>query len=124
MPASITTETSDNNGLSGGDFPVRGAAVTIAAGADLPKGAVLGRVTANGKYKLSAAAAVDGSQVPSAILGDAAAAGSGDVSAVAFFAGDFRADALTFGAGHTAATVETALRLAQAPVFIKTLSPL
>ena len=60
--------------------------VTIAAGADLKVGAVLGKVTASGKYILRAPAAVDGSQVAAAVLlqdADAAAADVANVIVVA-----------------------------------------
>jgi hypothetical protein len=49
--------------------------ITVAAGANLTLGTVLGRVTASGKYVILAPAASDGSQTASAVLlGDAAAA--------------------------------------------------
>lgn len=84
--------------------------VTIASGADLTKGAVLGKITANGKYQLSAAAATDGSETPDAILAEDAAAASADVQAVVYFAGEFNETALSFGAGHTADSVRATLR--------------
>lgn len=46
----------------------REAIVINDAAATLTVGAVLGKVTATGKYKLSTSAAVDGSQVPAAVL--------------------------------------------------------
>lgn len=52
---------------------------TIAAGADLEPGAVLGKVTASGKYVLSAQDAADGSETPVAILLSVAAATDADV---------------------------------------------
>lgn len=64
----------------------------------------------SGKYKLSLAAATDGSQVPTAILAEAAAAASADVVAPAYLSGEFNAAAITFGTGHTAASVKDALR--------------
>ncbi|MFN7226854.1 MAG: head decoration protein [Holosporales bacterium] len=49
--------------------------ITVAAGANLSLGTVLGRVTASGKYVILAPAASDGSQTAAAVLlGDAAAA--------------------------------------------------
>ncbi|RKX66485.1 MAG: head decoration protein [Tenericutes bacterium] len=51
--------------------------VTIGTAADLTVGAVLGKITATGKYILSAPGAVDGSEDPVAVLltdADAAAA--------------------------------------------------
>lgn len=84
--------------------------VTISAGADLARGAVLGRITASGEYTLSIAAATDGSQVPVAILATAAAAASADAEALIYESGDFNAAALIFGAGHTAASTRATLR--------------
>ena len=60
---------------------------TIAAGADLVKGTILGRVTASGKLAAYASGSSDGSQNPVAVLMEAAAAASADVSAVVGFAG-------------------------------------
>ncbi len=57
--------------------------ITIASGADLKKGAVLGKITASGKYVLSAPGVSDGSQTPAAVLITDALAASADVKAVA-----------------------------------------
>lgn len=85
--------------------------VTVASGAGvLARGAVLGRVTANGKYRLSASASSDGSQTPTAILAHAVDATSGDVEAIVYIRGRFNSGAVTFGAGHTAASTFDALR--------------
>lgn len=64
----------------------------------------------SGKYILSLAAATDGSEVPSAILAEDADATSGDVTTVAYLTGEFNIAAITFGTGHTAASVADALR--------------
>ncbi|HEY8732269.1 MAG TPA: head decoration protein, partial [Candidatus Limnocylindria bacterium] len=42
--------------------------ITLITGQNLARGAVLGKITASGKYTLSLSAAVDGSQVPDRIL--------------------------------------------------------
>ena len=60
---------------------------TIAAGADLVAGTILGRVTATGKLKAYDPAATDGSETPVAVLLEDAAAASADVEAVVGFAG-------------------------------------
>ncbi|TPE47233.1 head decoration protein [Amaricoccus solimangrovi] len=57
--------------------------ITVASGADLTVGAVLGIVTASGKYALSAPGASDGSETPVAVLVTTAAAASADARAVA-----------------------------------------
>lgn len=62
------------------------------------------------KYKLAAAAATDGSSEPDAILAEDTNASAADVDTVAYIRGDFNEAALTFGSGHTAATVRETLR--------------
>lgn len=85
--------------------------ITVKSGQVLVRGAVLGKVTADGKHILSASAAADGSQAPDVILADNSVdASAGDVEAMAYFRGTFNAAALTFGAGHTAASTFDALR--------------
>jgi len=96
--------------LLAGHYPRIERLVTIAAGADLVCGAVLGRITASGKFLLSASAAIDGSEVPDAILAEDAAAAGVDVQAVVYFSGDFNETALTIGVGHTADSIKPGLR--------------
>lgn len=112
------TATYDPTGLIAGDFPLKHSPVTVASGAAVVRGAVLGVVTASGKYKLSVAAANDGSQVPVAIAAEGIDAASADAVGPVYHTGEFNAAQLTFGAGHTAATVETALRARGQPLFI------
>jgi hypothetical protein len=84
---------------------------TIASGAGiLPRGTLLGAITASGKYLKSLAAAADGSQVPDAILLEPVDATAADVEAAIAIGGKFAIQGITFGAGHTAASVEAALR--------------
>lgn len=64
----------------------------------------------SGKAILSLAAATDGSQTPVEILAEAADASSGDVQAITYKSGDFNQDAITFGTGHTAASVKAGLQ--------------
>lgn len=84
--------------------------ITLLSGQNLVRGALLGRITASGKYVLSLAAASDGSQNPVAILAVDTNATGGDRVTPAYFRGDFQADAVTYGTGHTAASTKTALR--------------
>lgn len=65
----------------------------------------------SGKYKLSVAAAVDGSQVPDLVLSEDCDATAADKTAMAYESGEFESTAITFGAGHTAASVREGLRL-------------
>lgn len=81
----------------GTDFIVGdGFDITIAAG--------------SAKYKLSAAASVDGSAVPAVILAEDCDASGGDKVTVAYFVATVDENALTYGAGHTAATCREPLR--------------
>jgi len=89
-----------------------GTSVTIAAGAGVLKaGSVLGKVSADGKYKLSDDGASDGSEVPDMILLKAVdASGTEDVVAPALKAGVVSDVDLVFGGAHTAASVDATLR--------------
>jgi hypothetical protein len=97
--------------LAGNPSLLVGRLVTIAAGQNVARGAVLGKVTASGKYVLSASAANDGSQAPDLILAETCDATAGDRTAMAYSRGDFNAGRVTLGAGHTVASVIEALRL-------------
>lgn len=107
--------TPDN--LFAGDFPVATDTVTIASGQNLKRGAVLGMVTATGKYVLSVATAEDGSEEPVVILAEDIDATGGDVTAPVYLTGQFNARALTLGEGHTTDSVKAALR--PLSIFIK-----
>ena len=65
---------------------------------------------ANGEYKLSASAANDGSQTPDLILAEDVDATTGDKLGLAYERGDFNANALTLGTGHTVASIREGLR--------------
>lgn len=60
------------------------------------------------KYKKSASAATDGSQVPCAILSEDCDVTSADKLCAVYLTGDFNPAALTFGTGHDATTVAAA----------------
>lgn len=64
----------------------------------------------SGKYKLSAAAAIDGSAVTDLILAEDCDASGGDAPALAYSRGDFNENTLTLGAGHTVASIREGLR--------------
>lgn len=116
--AGVTTEGTFNpDNLFAGGLPVSTRKVTIASGANLTRGAVLGLVTATGKYKLSAAAAGDGSEVPDCILLTDAAAAAADKDAMVAFTGEYNEAKLTLGAGHTIASIRQGLR--KIGIFIK-----
>ena len=84
--------------------------VTVLSGQVLPRGAVLGIVTASGKAILSLAAASDGSQTPDLILAEDVDATTGDKLGLAYERGDFNARAITLGTGHTVASIREGLR--------------
>jgi hypothetical protein len=106
----FTSESFTPDRLHAGDFPIRTLDVTILSGQVLTRGALLGKVTASGKYRLSESASVDGSEVPDAILAEDVDASAGDKSGIAYISGDFNEDAITYGTGHSAASVKDALR--------------
>ena len=96
--------------IAGNAHLLVGRVVTVLGGAVLAEGSVLGKVTASGKYKLTASAANDGSEEPDLILAEDVDASAGDKTAMAYERGDFNANAITLGAGHTLATVREDLR--------------
>ena len=61
--------------------------VTLLAGTAYPVGAVLGRITASGKYKLATSGGTDGAQTAAAVLLYASDATDGDVNAVVLLRG-------------------------------------
>lgn len=87
----VTENTYENNALiaSSNFGPVR-KEETIALGADLSAGTVLGRITASGKMTAYNSGNIDGSDVPVAILLADADALSEDVEAICGFAGVYK----------------------------------
>ncbi|MCP4936102.1 MAG: head decoration protein [bacterium] len=117
----MTTETILPGDLLVNDYPVQTQPATIASGQTLIRGAVMGRVTADDKYKLAAAAAGDGSENPQSVLAVDVDASGGDVEASVYVSGGFDAAKLNFGVGIDAAATEKAFRAASSPLFVKTL---
>jgi len=118
-----TYPTFNPTALRAGDFPMISRPVTILAGQNLRRGAVLGLVTASGKYVLSASAASDGSQTPKAVLAadvDTTTVNADQV-APAYFTGEFGDLMMTFGTGHTQATVDAAFAATGQSIFIRKL---
>lgn len=95
--------------IAGNSSLLHAIPVTVLAGQTLLRGALLGKITASGKYVLSLTAAVDGSQAPAAILVDDCTAVA-DKAAMAYIRGDFADAGVTFGAAHTVDTTRDALR--------------
>jgi hypothetical protein len=94
---------------AGGTPMVAGDSFTIAVAAG------------SGEYKLAAAAAVDGSQVPTAVLAAGCDATSGAKPAPAFFVGEFNDAKLAYGAGHDMGSVNAAFRAEAAALFVRKL---
>jgi hypothetical protein len=94
-----------------GDYPVVSRGVTLASGQNLKRGAVLGKVSAGGLYKLAALAAGDGSEIPDAILANDCNATAGDTPAVVYTVAGVASNALILGAGMVLAGITEQLRL-------------
>ncbi len=111
MSAHFSKQSYRPKAIEGGDFPQVTRSGTLAAGQNLTRGAVLGRITASGKLVLSASASSDGSQGVFAILADDEAdATAGDIGITYYVTGHYFAPNLTFGTGHTADSTRDTLR--------------
>ncbi len=115
--------TFDPTSLFAGEPPVRHRQITLlsgsnGAGTPLKRGALLGRITASDKYKPSVATANDGSQTPIAVLASDTDSSGGDVNCPAYFEGEFAFEMMTVDASWTAATLQAALRVANAQIYV------
>lgn len=97
--------------LAGNAHLLMAKTITILSGQSLARGAVIGKITTTGKYKLSASAATDGSETPDLVLAEDCDATGIDRAALAYIRGDFNANALTLGTGHTIASISEGLRV-------------
>jgi len=84
--------------------------ITLISGQDLTRGALLGKITASGKYTLSLSGSSDGSETPDLILAQDTDASGGDVVTIAYERGDFDENEITFGTAHDADSVREGLR--------------
>lgn len=112
----------DHDGISlfADDVPYTHITGVIAnPAADLKRGTVMGRITANGKWTTSLSAAGDGSAIPRGILAFDIPNPGADITAAIYDQGSFVSEKLTYGTGHTASTVEAALRAASIPIRLK-----
>lgn len=121
MPASSSTSIYSPGKLIAGEQPIHDAKVTLLTGQNLTRGAVVGKITASGKYKLSASAAGDGSEVPVGIVVEDTDATAADKEALIYTTGDFNQAALTLGAGHTLASIQAGL--ADRSIFFVAVQP-
>lgn len=99
-------------------FPHRNGVLANPA-ADLKRGTVLGRITASGKWTTSLSASSDGSQIPRGILAYDVPNQGADFTVAIYDQGSFVAEKLTYGTGHTAATVEAAFAANSIPMRLK-----
>lgn len=98
----FATDTLGNEpNLVAGDMDAFERKATLITGQNLVRGALLGRITASGKYTLALSASADGSQTPSAILAHDCNATSADVECIIYEQGTFNELALTLGTGIT-----------------------
>ncbi len=84
--------------------------VTLALGEELEAGAILGKVGADGTYKLSTASASDGSEVPSAILLEDVDASASAMEVPVLLGGKVDENLLVLGSGHTLDSIRNTLR--------------
>jgi hypothetical protein len=97
--------------LFAGDYPVVSEEVTILSGQTLSRGAVIGRQTSGLKGVLvDSDGTDDGRRAPYGVLAEDVDASGGDVVSTVYLTGEYNVNALSFGAGDTAATHKTALR--------------
>lgn len=106
-----------SNLFSGHVMPQVSDGAVIASGQNLARGAVLGKVTADGKLKLVDKAAVDGSEKVYAILAEDVDASLADKAAPIFLTGEFNENALTVAEGTTVADIKISARAVG--IFIK-----
>ncbi len=105
------TETYTPDKLIAGNFPLVTGKVTIAAESGaLARGTILGKVTADGKYKVTDKASSDGSEVASVVLAEATDATLEVVGAPVYLSGQFNAAVVVFGGESVAADHKDQLR--------------
>ncbi len=111
-PGVVTHSASDPNGILVNDGAARSfMVVTLLSGENRPAGALLGKITTGGKYKLSTTGAADGSQLPTnqAVLMEACDATAGDKLCLVCLTGGVDYARLTVGASWTAALLKEAV---------------
>jgi hypothetical protein len=94
-----------DNLIADSSFPITTEVVIIKADQVLKRGSVLGKDD-DGKYVLSLSTAEDGSENPTRVLSEDIDTAGADSGAVVFKSGVFNANAMTFGAEHTADSIK------------------
>lgn len=109
----------DRSFFAGTELAPLSTSVKLKAGQGvLNRGAVIGKVTADGEYKLVDAAASDGSEVASMVLAETIDTTGAAVNAVSYTQGIFHADALYVAEGDTVEAHLEELRAGN--IYIKT----
>ena len=110
----------DNTSLFADDVPYTHITGTLLdQNADLKRGTVMGLITSSKKWTVSTAAANDGSQTPRGVLAFDVPDPGADLPTAFYDQGSFVSEKLVYGAGHSAATVEAALRLNSINIRLK-----
>jgi len=112
MTEQLLTETSSSfdNLIAGDQIQPITKEFTLLSGENLIRGTLLGKITASGKLVESDTVSIDGSEVPYAVLTKDTDATAGDTKTLAYVAGIFNSNVMTFGGAHTAASTYDALR--------------
>lgn len=106
-----TSDTYTPDHLIAGPTELATRSYTVAAGANLTRGTMVGVITTSGKLTTSTTAASDGSQTPLGILADDANAAAADVGNVpVYLKGEFNEAAVVLGTGWTPVSAFAALR--------------
>lgn len=131
-----TFRLTDPKGTVLSDYSFNGSGATVTVG-DRIKGVITDggtdfvvgdgfdiTIAAVDKYIASVATAIDGSQIPSAILAADVDTTSADVVAPAYFDGVFGFEVMTINSSWTITTLAATLRQNNIPLYIKTLGTL
>lgn len=102
--------TFEADNLIAGDYPRAARIVTLTGQGTLMPGAVLGEISADGRYCHSESVNTDGSEIPDAILAETCDLNGTDVQALIYLTGEFNTQALILGEGHTLESVRQAFR--------------
>ena len=95
----VETFTYDN--LETGRMPSATATRTMISGYSLVRGAILGKITASGKYQEWDSGFVNGAQTPYAILAEDCDALAGDATCLIYTFGEFNEDELVYQTNET-----------------------
>jgi hypothetical protein len=98
-----TSTFAHDNLVAGSKDQVTQSATLVSGTVALTRGALLGQITATGKYTVFAAGAADGSEDPSAILAETTDASGGDKVTTIYLSGEFNEATVSTNSGAVAA---------------------